>query len=52
MSNNISIDRARPEVTDSYELAKRINSSTDIVTDLIDVVEGELPKKSITGREY
>lgn len=33
----------------SFELARRIDKSVDIVTDLTDVVEEELPKKSLQG---
>lgn len=40
---------ARPVVQDSMELARRINDSTDIVTDLTDVVQNELPQKAIQG---
>ena len=36
-------------VSDSLDLAHLINESTDIVTDLTDVVQEELPKKSLQG---
>lgn len=43
------MSKARPVVQDSMELAKRINDSTDLVTDLTDVVQSELPQKAIQG---
>lgn len=43
------MSNARPVVQDSMELAKRINDSTDIVTDLTDVVQSELPQKALQG---
>ncbi len=36
-------------INDSLQLAQIINEQTDIVTDLTDVIQEELPKKSIQG---
>ena len=43
------MSKARPVIQDSMELARRINNSTDIVTDLTDVVQNELPQKALQG---
>lgn len=43
------MSNARPVVQNSMELARRINDSTDIVTDLTDVVQNELPQKALQG---
>ena len=43
------MSKARPVVQDSMELARRINDSTDLVTDLTDVVQNELPQKALQG---
>lgn len=43
------MSKARPVIQDSMELAIRINDSTDIVTDLTDVVQNELPQKALQG---